>query len=70
MAKRPRGNELVTIKGAAEILRVSDQTLRRWDKSGKLRARRHPMNGYRLYPLKMVQDLKRRIDSGSGAAAR
>lgn len=65
MAKCARGDEVLTIKAAAEILGVSEQTLRRWDNSGKLRARRHPINGYRLYPRKVVQDLKRRIESGS-----
>lgn len=68
MAKRPPANDLLTIKAAAEILGVSEQTLRRWDNSGKLRARRHPINGYRLYPRKLVQDLRRRIDSGSEVA--
>lgn len=47
---------LVTIKQAAEVLSVSTQTLIRWDKSGKLKAARHPMNNYRLYRL---VDLKR-----------
>ena len=46
----PENNEpeVLTIKAAAEVLGVSEQTLRRWDKAGKLRAKRHPMNGYRL----------------------
>lgn len=42
---------LITIKEAAELFGVSIQTIRRWDKSGKLRAYRHPMNNYRLYRL-------------------
>ena len=34
----------------ANVLSVSKETLRRWDKSGKLTPVRHPMNGYRVYP--------------------
>lgn len=43
------------------MLGVSEQTLRRWDKAGKLKPARHPMNGYRLYSRKVVQDLRRLI---------
>jgi excisionase family DNA binding protein len=57
-------DEVLTIKAAAEVLDVSEQTLRRWDKAGKLRAKRHPMNGYRLYPRGEVLELRRRILSG------
>jgi DNA-binding transcriptional MerR regulator len=57
-------DELLTIKAAAEVLAVSEATLRRWDKAGKQRAKRHPMNGYRLYPRRKVVDLRRQILSG------
>lgn len=57
-------DEVLTIKAAAELLEVSEQTLRRWDKAGKLRAKRHPMNGYRLYPRRQVLELRRQILSG------
>lgn len=62
----PKGaeDEVLTIKAAAEVLAVSEQTLRRWDKAGKLRAKRHPMNGYRLYPRRQVLELRRQILSG------
>lgn len=53
--------EVLTIKAAAEALGVSEQTLRRWDKAGKLRAQRHPINGYRLYQRDRVLELRRRI---------
>ena len=33
----------------ADILSVSKETLRRWDKSGKLESVRHPINNYRVY---------------------
>lgn len=40
----------VTIKSAAEILGVSVETLRNWDKSGRLTAKRDK-NGYRMYRI-------------------
>ncbi len=57
-------DQVLTIKAAAEVLDVSEQTLRRWDKAGKLSARRHPMNGYRLYVRREVLELRRQIVSG------
>jgi excisionase family DNA binding protein len=65
----PDEPELLTIKAAAEVLGVSEQTLRRWDKAGKLRAKRHPMNGYRLYPRGQVLELRRRIHSDPEATS-
>lgn len=62
-------DEVLTIKAAAEVLAVSEQTLRRWDKTGKLRAKRHPINGYRLYPRRQVLELRRQILSGIGKAS-
>jgi len=48
---------LVTIKSAAEILGVSVETLRNWDKQGKLSAKRNAQNGYRLYNISALQRL-------------
>lgn len=44
------------IKEAAEVIGVSEMTLRRWDDAGKLVARRHPSSNYRLY---RKQDLEK-----------
>jgi len=41
--------DYLTVAEAAELLGVSASTLRNWDRAGKLRASRHPVNGYRLY---------------------
>ena len=60
-------SKLLTIKQAAEILGVAEVTLRRWDALGKFRAKRHPMNGYRLYAERDVILLRDRIDSGRAA---
>lgn len=47
----------VTIKSASEIIGVSIETLRNWDKTGKLNSRRDGKNGYRLYSISQIQKL-------------
>jgi excisionase family DNA binding protein len=42
-------NDYVKIAEAAEILGVSQNTLRNWTAAGKIRVRRNPANGYRLF---------------------
>lgn len=39
----------LTVGEAAMTLGVSRSTLRNWDKAGKLKPYRHPINRYRLY---------------------
>ncbi len=53
--------QVITIKQAASLLGVSEPTLRRWDEAGKFRARRHPINGYRLYDRARVLAMRKRI---------
>jgi site-specific DNA-methyltransferase (adenine-specific) len=50
-------DKLLTIKQAADKLNVSQETLRRWDKSGKFSSSRHPMNNYRVYSEEQVETL-------------
>ncbi len=52
---------ILTIKEAAAALGVSQPTLRRWDEAGKFRARRHPINGYRLYERDKVLAMRKKI---------
>ena len=42
-------NELLTVAQVADMLSVSKQTVVSWDKRGKLKAERHPINNYRVY---------------------
>ena len=56
--------EFITIKEAAEILSVSRDTLRRWDKAGKLKTKRHPMNNFRIYDPAEVEALRKAILEG------
>ncbi len=52
-------SEYLSIKDAAELLGVTPTTLRNWDKSKKLVAHRHPINGYRLYTIEDVTRILR-----------
>jgi excisionase family DNA binding protein len=56
--------KLLTIRQAAKLLGVSTDTLRRWDKAGKLKASRHPMNNYRIYSAQTIEKLKTGIFNG------
>ena len=52
MPARPPAPSLghyLSVGEAAAVLGVCAATLRRWDRAGKLKAGRHPLNGYRLY---------------------
>lgn len=49
MDKNNKLPKLLTIRQAAEILNVHVETLRRWDKSGKLKAIRVNERGDRRY---------------------
>ena len=49
--------DCVRVGEAAAILGVCTKTLRNWDRDGKVRARRHPVNGYRIYPREELEAL-------------
>jgi MerR family transcriptional regulator, copper efflux regulator len=53
--------EYLTVGEAARFLGVTATTLRNWDRSGKLKAHRHPINGYRLYRIRDLEKLLREI---------
>lgn len=42
---------------ASEFLGVTSQTLRNWDKTGKLIPYRHPMNNYRMFKKSDLEKL-------------
>jgi len=48
----------ITLNEAASLLGVTKETLRNWDKSGKLVSIRDPKNNYRMYSLSDVQALQ------------
>jgi len=49
--------DYITIRDASKMLGVCEATLRRWDKLGKLKPVRHPINGYRLYKREKIQGI-------------
>jgi len=53
--------DYLTVREAAKNLGVNPETLRRWDRAGKLKAKRNPMNNYRLYSIKDIENLKKQI---------
>lgn len=59
-------NQYITIKQASGILNVSPLTLRNWDKNGKLKAHRHPMNNYRVYKIEDLETVITEIEIGTG----
>jgi DNA-binding transcriptional MerR regulator len=62
--------DFITIKKAADILGVSTLTLRNWDKSGKFKALRHPINNYRVYKMadikKLIGDMETALFTNTG----
>jgi MerR family transcriptional regulator, copper efflux regulator len=59
-------SDYLTVKGAAAFLGVSPSTLRNWDRSGKIKAVRNPLNGYRLYPREGLSALLKGMATGGG----
>ena len=60
-------SDYLTVGQAAENLGVSRSTLRNWDKAGKLRPFRHPVNGYRLYCREELEKMLQRIERTRGS---
>ena len=54
-------SDFLTVKEAADILGICPDTLRRWDRKGKLTAYRHPINRYRLYKREDLEHLLKQI---------
>lgn len=55
-------NGYMTVKEAANLLGISAMTLRRWDNGRKLKAKRHPINNYRLYSRKELEVILKEIN--------
>lgn len=51
----------IGVKEAAEILSIDKQTIRSWDKKGKITVIRHPMNRYRMYKRSEIVELAHKI---------
>jgi DNA (cytosine-5)-methyltransferase 1 len=49
-------NEYLTLAEASKLIGKSKETLRRWDREGKLSAVREPMSNYRVYRKSQVEE--------------
>ncbi|MDO8527900.1 MAG: helix-turn-helix domain-containing protein [Deltaproteobacteria bacterium] len=55
----------IMVREAAKFLGVSTGTLRNWEKSGKIKTHRNPVNGYRLYKKKDLEALLKQVVQSS-----
>lgn len=56
-------SSFISISEAAKKLNVSTETLRRWDKSGKFKSHRHPINNYRVYTEEQINNLVNEVET-------
>jgi len=61
MPSVPNLRDYLLIRDAASCLGVSEATLRNWHRSGKIAARRNPINGYRLFRKADLDALLKKI---------
>jgi MerR family copper efflux transcriptional regulator len=54
--------DYLRIAEAAEYLGVSPNTLRNWEKAGKLVAHRHQLNRYRLFRQKELEAVLKQVE--------
>lgn len=66
----PNMRSFLTVSEAAAFLGVAVSTIRNWDRSGKLKAIRHPVNNYRLYDRDELQALLDRISRNNSSLER
>ena len=57
-------SDYLTVKQAAGFLGICAEILRRWDRVGKLKSIRNPLNGYRLYNEKELTHLLESLHGG------
>ena len=54
-------DKIYTIGEASKVIGVSEETLRRWDRSGKFISGRHPINNYRVYTGEQLRKLQEQL---------
>ncbi len=55
--------KFLNVTEVSKIVGVTPLTVRNWDKKGKLRAYRNPVNNYRMYKVEDVEKLMQKIES-------
>ena len=58
--------ELMNISEAAKYMNVSVSTIRRWDDLNKLKSIRHPINNYRMYRVKDLDEILDQLQEKNG----
>ncbi len=53
----------LSIKQAAAVIGVTPLTLRNWDRRGRLKAYRNPINNYRYYRVDQIETFLREMES-------
>lgn len=53
--------DYLRVSEAAEYLGVSPNTLRNWERAGKIVAHRHPVNSYRLFKREELDALLKQV---------
>lgn len=57
--------EYYTANDIAALFKVTKMTIYRWEKAGKIpKARRHPMNKYRVYTMADIEKIKKIVNKG------
>ena len=54
--------EFLTVKEAAAFLGVAPNTIRNWDRDGKIPVYRHPLSQYRLFKRDELESLLRQVE--------
>jgi excisionase family DNA binding protein len=62
LSKKESNKKYLTVKEVAEIFGVTPLTVRNWDKSGKLKALRHPINNYRIYKIEDIENFLKKLN--------
>lgn len=63
-AKAARRDGMRMVGEAAERLGVTTETLRNWDRSGKLVPLRNPVTGYRYYLVSQLEEFLKEAIAG------
>jgi len=58
----PKDKRYLTVKEVAKLFGVTPLTVRNWDKTGRLKALRNPINNYRVYRSQDIELFLRKIE--------
>jgi excisionase family DNA binding protein len=65
----PKLTDYLLTAQAAEVLGVSQNTLRTWADEGKIPTRRNPANGYRLFQRKDLEAFLRQVERSARSSS-